>query len=179
MFCSQCGFNVGDTSRFCSSCGAPVAQAPVSATPNFVPEAAPSPAPVATVAPVATPAPAPAPAAAPAPAPVVQPVAPAPTYSVAQASAKIRIEMESQPLLLKLGKMEVWLDGQVISKDLWFGKTMEFIVTEMGQHTLQISLKSILTRKSELVTFQISDGQLLNFEGIYSNLSGGVTLLQM
>lgn len=158
MFCSQCGFNVGDTSRFCSSCGAPVAQAP---------------APVATVAPVAMPVPAPAPA------PVVQPVAPAPTYSVAQASAKIRIEMESQPLLLKLGKMEVWLDGQVISKDLWFGKTMEFIVTEMGQHTLQISLKSILTRKSELVTFQISDGQLLNFEGIYSNLSGGVTLLQM
>lgn len=154
MFCSQCGFNVGDTSRFCSSCGAPVAQAPVPATPNFAPEADPPQAPVATVAPV-------------------------PTYSVAQASAKIRIEMESQPLLLKLGKMEVWLDGQVISKDLWFGKTMEFIVTEMGQHTLQISLKSILTRKSELLTFQISAGQLLNFEGIYSNISGGVNLVQM
>ena len=171
MFCSQCGFNVGDTSKFCSNCGAPVVQSPVSATP--VPETAPSPAPVAMAAPVATPWPEPAPA------PVIQQVASAPTYSVAQASAKIRIEMESQPLLLKLGKMEVWLDGQVISKDLWFGKTMEFIVTEMGQHTLQISLKSILTRKSELVTFQISAGQLLNFEGIYSNISGGVNLVQM
>jgi hypothetical protein len=94
-------------------------------------------------------------------------------------TAKIVIEMESQPFLLKLGKIQVLLDDQVISTDLWFGKTMEFTISEMGQHTIQIALKSVLTRSSEKLSFQISSGQRLKFDGVYSNFGGGVSLVQI
>ena len=94
-------------------------------------------------------------------------------------TAKIVIEMESQPFLLKLGKIQVLLDDQVISTDLWFGKTMEFTISEMGQHTIQIALKSVLTRSSEKISFQISSGQSLKFDGVYSNFGGGVSLVQI
>ena len=86
MFCTNCGAQVPDGSKFCTHCGSPIAAAPAPA-PAPVPSApAPEPAPVPE--PVATPAPAPEPipappmpeqVAAPEPAPVPEPVAtPAP-----------------------------------------------------------------------------------------------------
>ena len=102
-----------------------------------------------------------------------------PASRVDTGTAKIVIEMESQPFLLKLGKIQVLLDDQVISTDLWFGKTMEFTISEMGQHTIQIALKSVLTRSSEKLSFQISSGQSLKFDGVYSNFGGGVSLVQI
>ena len=84
MFCTNCGAQVPDGSKFCTSCGSPIASAPAPA-PTPVPSAPepPMPEPVATPAPepapmpepVATPVPAPEPVAA--PEPVVTPV-PAP-----------------------------------------------------------------------------------------------------
>jgi hypothetical protein len=109
--------------------------------------------------------------------PVQSAVAPPP--KVDTGTATIVIEMESQPFLLKLGKIQVLLDDQLISSDMWFGKTMEFTISEMGQHTVQIALKSVLTRSSEKISFQISAGQTLKFDGIYSNFGGGVTLIQV
>jgi hypothetical protein len=103
----------------------------------------------------------------------------APPPQVDTGTAMIVIEMESQPFLLKLGKIQVLLDDQVISSDLWFGKTMEFTISEMGQHTVQIALKSVLTRSSEKISFQIEAGQTLKFDGIYSNFGGGVSLVQI
>lgn len=103
----------------------------------------------------------------------------APPPQVVTDTASIVIEMESQPFLLKLGKIQVLLDDQVISSDLWFGKTTELTISEMGQHTVQIALKSVLTRSSEKITFQIEAGQTLKFDGIYSNFGGGVTLIQV
>ncbi len=102
-----------------------------------------------------------------------------PPPKVDTGTATIVIEMESQPFLLKLGKIQVLLDDQLISSDLWFGKTMKFTISEMGQHTVQIALKSVLTRSSEKISFQISAGQTLKFDGIYSNFGGGVTLIQV
>jgi hypothetical protein len=94
-------------------------------------------------------------------------------------SGKIEIAMESQPFLLKLGKIQVLLDGKVISSDLWFGKTIEFSIEDSKEHRLQIQLKSVLTRSSEELIFQVRSGQKLKFEGVYSNFSGGVSLVQM
>jgi hypothetical protein len=102
-----------------------------------------------------------------------------PSTQISTNISKIVIEMESQPFLLKLGKIQVLLDDQIINSDLWFGKTMEFQLTEPGQHTIQIALKSVLTRSSEKISFHISSGQTLKFEGIYSNFGGGVSLVQI
>jgi hypothetical protein len=101
------------------------------------------------------------------------------TAQISTTSTSIVIEMESQPFLLKLGKIQVLLDDQIINSDLWFGKTMEFQLSEPGQHTLQIALKSVLTRSSEKISFHISSGQTLKFDGIYSNFGGGVSLVQI
>ena len=84
MFCTNCGAQVPDGSKFCTHCGSPIAAAPAPA-PAPVPSA-PAPAPAPAPEPVATPAPEPIPAppmpeqaAAPEPAPVPEPVAtPAP-----------------------------------------------------------------------------------------------------
>ena len=87
--------------------------------------------------------------------------------------------MESQPFLIKLGKIQVLLDDQVISSDLWFGKTMKFTLTEPGAHTIQIALKSVMTRSSEVLSFHITSGQVIKFDGIYGNFGGGVSLVQI
>ena len=63
MFCSNCGKNIADDSKFCDGCGAPVSAAAQPAAPAFDPF---TPTPAPAVEPVA-----------PAPAPVAQPVAPA------------------------------------------------------------------------------------------------------
>lgn len=86
MFCTNCGAQVPDGSKFCTRCGSPIAAAPASAPTPVPPAPAPEPAPVPE--PVATPAPAPEPipappmpeqVAAPEPAPAPEPVAtPAP-----------------------------------------------------------------------------------------------------
>lgn len=112
-------------------------------------------------------------------APSANQFAASPSAQMSTDSAKIIIEMESQPFLLKLGKIQVLLDDQVINSDLWFGKTMEFQISEPGQHTIQIALKSVLTRSSEKLSFHISSGQTLKFDGIYSNFGGGVSLVQI
>lgn len=87
--------------------------------------------------------------------------------------------MESQPFLIKLGKIQVLLDDQVISSDLWFSKTVEFTLTAPGTHTIQIALKSVLTRSSEKLSFEIAPGQLIKFDGVYGNFGGGVSLVQI
>lgn len=174
MFCSECGFKLATSAKFCSGCGQAVQHnevsqqaaqtqppAPMHAQPprqiesDFRPPGQP-----AIVAP--------------------QPAAFAsqPTTAATQ-HAKIIIEMESQPFLIKLGKIHVLLDDQVISADLWFGKTMEFTLTEPGAHTIQIALKSVLTRSSEKLSFQIAPGQVIKFDGVYGNFGGGVSLVQI
>ena len=174
MFCSECGFKLAPAAKFCSGCGHAVqhieapqqaaqtqppvparAQPPRQVEPDFIPPVEP---------------------AAFIPQPI--PVAPQPA-AIAPQPAKIVIEMESQPFLIKLGKIQVLLDDQVISSDLWFGKTMEFTMTEPGAHTIQIALKSVLTRSSEKLSFQIAAGQTIKFDGIYGNFGGGVSLVQI
>ena len=188
MFCSECGFKLAISAKFCSGCGHAVqriespqqsaqtqpptpthAQPPRQVEPDFIPpvqQAAFTPQP-APLSPQQTPA-------APHPATFASPS----TASIAQ-PAKIVIEMESQPFLIKLGKIQVLLDDQVISSDLWFGKTMEFTLTEPGAHTIQIALKSVLTRSSEKLSFQIAPGQVIKFDGVYGNFGGGVSLVQI
>lgn len=83
MFCTNCGAQVPDGSKFCTSCGSPIAAAPAPA-PAPVPSAPEPPAPEPVVTPAPAPEPIPAPpmpeqAAAPEPAPAPEPVAtPAP-----------------------------------------------------------------------------------------------------
>ena len=94
MFCTNCGAQVPDGSKFCTSCGSPIAAAPAPA-PAPVPSAPapepapmpepPTPKPVPTPEPVATPAPEPAPMPEPAAAPVPMPV-PTPVNEVPQAA---------------------------------------------------------------------------------------------
>lgn len=63
MFCTNCGAQVPDGSKFCTHCGSPIAAAPAPAPAPVPPAPAPEPAPVPE--PVATPAPAPEPIPAP------------------------------------------------------------------------------------------------------------------
>jgi hypothetical protein len=167
MFCSECGFKLASSAKFCSGCGNAVQHVEV---PQQAPQVQP-----------------PAPTYAQPPRqvepdfrPTVQQAAfaPQPTTAAPQ-PAKIIVEMESQPFLIKLGKIQVLLDDHVISSDLWFGKTIEFTITEPGAHTIQIALKSVLTRSSELLSFQIAPGQVIKFDGLYSNFGGGVSLVQI
>ena len=107
MFCTNCGAQVPDGSKFCTHCGSPIAAAPAPAPapepPAPAPEPAPVPEPVATPtpepvvppapvppapvppAPVPEPAPTPEPVATPAPEPVAAPV-PTPVNEVPQAA---------------------------------------------------------------------------------------------
>lgn len=174
MFCSECGFKLATSAKFCSGCGHAVQR-------NEAPQQAaqtqpPAPAhvqPPRQVEPDFRP-PVQQTAFAPQPAPL------APQHAaVAPQPAKIIIEMESQPFLIKLGKIQVLLNNQVISSDLWFGKTMEFTIAEPGAHTIQIALKSVLTRSSDVLSFQIAPGQVIKFDGIYGNFGGGVSLVQI
>ena len=158
MFCSECGFKLASSSKFCSNCGHAVQQ---SEAPQQTPQAQP-PAPAQLQRQIES-----------AFSPPTQPAVAAPD------PATIVIEMESQPFLIKLGKIQVLLDERVISSDLWFGKTMEFKITEPGTHTIQIALKSVLTRSSETLSFQIAPGQVIKFDGIYGNFGGGVSLVQI
>ena len=79
MFCTNCGAQVPDGSKFCTHCGSPIAAAPAPAPAPVPPAPAPEPAPVPE--PVATPAPAPEPVAVSIPTPVneVPQAAPVPT----------------------------------------------------------------------------------------------------
>lgn len=79
MFCTKCGNNIPEGTKFCTKCGAPapvLPPKPVAPTPAPAPKAAPTPTPA------PAPAPAPAPKAAPTPAPTPKPASapvPAPT----------------------------------------------------------------------------------------------------
>jgi hypothetical protein len=165
MFCSECGFKLAASAKFCSSCGHAVQHNEVS---QQAPQAKPQThaQPPRHIEPDFR--------------PPVQPAAFAPQPTTAALPpAKIIIEMESQPFLIKLGKIQVLLDDQVVSSGLWFGKTMEFIIADSGAHTIQIALKSVLTRSSEKLSFQIAPGQVIKFDGIYGNFGGGVSLVQI
>ena len=109
MFCTNCGAQVPDGSKFCTHCGSPIAAAPAPAPAPVPPAPAPEPEPVATPtpepvvpsapepapapeppapvppAPVPEPAPTPEPVATPAPEPVAAPV-PTPVNEVPQAA---------------------------------------------------------------------------------------------
>lgn len=56
---------------------------------------------------------------------------------------------------------------------------MKFTLTASGTHTIQIALKSVLTRSSEKLSFEIAPGQLSKFDGVYGNFGGGVSLVQI
>lgn len=81
MFCTNCGAQVPDGSKFCTHCGSPIAAAPAPA-PAPVP---PAPAPEPVVPPVPEPAPVPEPVAAPVPEPTAAPV-PTPVDEAPQAA---------------------------------------------------------------------------------------------
>ncbi len=154
MFCTQCGSKLADAAKFCSACGASISannvEQPIAILqPESVIEAN------ATKSQLD---------------PVVE----------RQATSSVVVEMESQPFFIfKIGKLLVLIDDQVVTNDLWFGKTMDFTINGVGQHTIQIALKSVITRRSEKISFQISPGQTIKFDGIYSNVSGGVSLVQI
>ena len=94
-------------------------------------------------------------------------------------TALIKIQMEPEPMLFKLGKMEVWMDGRMVNNELFFGKTVEISVHDMGWHSLQVTYKVLWTLRSELLPFQISPNQVLNFEAIYSHYPGTIDLVQL
>ena len=77
MFCTNCGAQVPDGSKFCTSCGSPIAAAPAPA-PAPVPSAPEPPAPEPVATPAPEPAPMPEPVATPAPAPEPIPAPPTP-----------------------------------------------------------------------------------------------------
>ena len=163
MFCIECGTNLPPTAKFCSGCGVAVSQSQPSKESVQVAESSQS-APVVAQPQkdVSTPTP-----------------ASIEKKEVKVAGGKIQIEMESQPFLLSIGKIQVLIDGKVVSSDLWFGKTIELSIADASSHKLQIQLKSILTRSSDVLTFKVESGQMLKFEGIYGNITGGVSLVQV
>ena len=95
MFCTNCGAQVPDGSKFCTHCGSPIAAAPAPApapvppapAPEPVVPSAPEPAPVPE--PVTTPAPAPEPVAAPIPTPVNEAPQAAPVPTPVPAAAPV------------------------------------------------------------------------------------------
>lgn len=186
MFCTQCGNQLPDDSRFCPRCGAPVG-APtsavnqaVSATPQTPPApAAPAAAPAASPTPAAAPAPTPAASfAAPAPAAPATMPAPAPATAPAaspQAPASDSLSMLSafvQAMSNRLGEPAQYIPE--LGAYLIVTKRFSAALANMHQHFFVSAYDAAGYPEMQAYMKACSDWALNNYQGALRGLQKGV-----
>lgn len=89
-------------------------------------------------------------------------------------SARISLIVTSPGLLLGVRGIEVIVDGDVVDM-VQFGEPFSFELAP-GDHSLQIRLRAMMSRRSNVVNFSAAPGEEIAFSAKYSRMWGTLRL---